>query len=148
MRLRRGRFAEVISRQLEIFAEDEAALIEECRERELAYGRTGRDDAEEAYGDYMDAVDAAVDALAEMRDRFATTLPEADAVTVYPPVPLGIARVADVERMQMLVESPSRAALQRFLGRWLTHLHELRHQRKEPDQRILRWAVDVDPLTI
>ena len=28
---------------------------------------------------------------------------------VYPPVPLGIARVADVERMQMLVESASRA---------------------------------------
>jgi hypothetical protein len=79
VRLRRGRFAEVISRQLELFAEDEAALIEECRERELAYGRTGRDDAEEAYGDYMDAVDAAVDALAEMRDRFATTLPEAAA---------------------------------------------------------------------
>ena len=28
---------------------------------------------------------------------------------VYAPVPLGVARVADVERMQMLVESASRA---------------------------------------
>jgi primosomal protein N' (replication factor Y) (superfamily II helicase) len=61
---------------------------------------------------------------------------------------LGIARVADVERMQMLVESPSRGALQRFLVQWLPHLHEVRHQRKDADQRILRWAVDVDPLAI
>ena len=79
MIFKRKRFADVVSRQLDVFAEDEARLIEECRERELAYGRTGRDDAEEAYGDYMDAIDAAVDALTEMRDRFATTLQEAAA---------------------------------------------------------------------
>jgi primosomal protein N' (replication factor Y) len=48
------------------------------------------------------------------------------AVTVYPAVPTSIARVADVERMQMLIESPSRAALQRFLARWLPDLHILR----------------------
>jgi primosomal protein N' (replication factor Y) len=78
----------------------------------------------------------------------AAGLPGADGVTVYPPVPLGIARVADVERMQMLVESASRVALQRFLALWLPSLHLLRSGRKEPDQRILRWAVDVDPLSI
>ena len=44
-------------------------------------------------------------------------------VMVYPPVPLAIARVADVERMQMLVESASRPALQRFLAAWLPALH-------------------------
>ena len=75
-------------------------------------------------------------------------LPGADAVAVYPPVPLGVARVADVERMQMLVESPSRMALQRFLAQWLASLHALRTERKAPEQRILRWAVDVDPLSI
>ena len=42
----------------------------------------------------------------------AATLPGADAVMIYAPVPLGVARVADVERMQMLLESPSRVALQ------------------------------------
>ena len=78
----------------------------------------------------------------------ASGLPGADAVTVYPPVPLSVARVADVERMQMLVESPSRVALQRFLVQWLPHLHEVRQQRRDAAQRILRWAVDVDPLTI
>jgi len=78
----------------------------------------------------------------------ASGLPGADAVMVYPPVPLSIARVADVERMQMLVESPSRMALQRFLAQWLPHLHEMRQLRRDADQRILRWAVDVDPLAI
>ena len=78
----------------------------------------------------------------------AAGLPGADAVMVYPPVPLGIARVADVERMQMLIESASRVALQRFLALWLPALHGLRSARKEADQRILRWAVDVDPLSI
>jgi primosomal protein N' (replication factor Y) len=78
----------------------------------------------------------------------AATLPGADAVAVYPPVPLGVARVADVERMQMLVESASRVALQRFLAQWLPALHALRLERKAPQERIVRWAVDVDPLAI
>ena len=78
----------------------------------------------------------------------AAALPGADAVTIYPPVPLNVARVADVERVQMLVESASRKALQQFLALWLPALHDLRHERKGPAMRILRWAVDIDPLTI
>ena len=72
----------------------------------------------------------------------------AEAVMVYPPVPAGVARVANVERMQMLVESGSRAALQRFLAQWLPTLHALRRDTNTAEQRILRWAVDVDPLVI
>lgn len=75
-------------------------------------------------------------------------LESAAAVTIYAPVPLAIARVADVERMQMLVESVARPALQRFLADWLPALHRLRRERKEAAQRVLRWAVDVDPLSI
>ena len=78
----------------------------------------------------------------------ASELPGADQVMVYPPVPLGVARVADVERMQMLVESASRVALQRFLALWLPALHGLRRDRKAPEDRVLRWAVDVDPSAI
>ena len=78
----------------------------------------------------------------------ALTLPGADRVVVYPPVPMGVARVADVERMQMLVESASRVALQRFLTLWLPALHALRRMHKTADERILRWAVDVDPSAI
>lgn len=79
MIFRRGRFAELIGRQLDVFAEDEAALVAECRERERAYDRAARDEAEEAYGDYVDAVETATEALADMRDRFAATLDEASA---------------------------------------------------------------------
>ena len=78
----------------------------------------------------------------------ASSLDAAQAVTLYPPVPTTVARVADVERMQMLIESPSRMNLQRFLAHWLPALHDVRKQLKAPEQRILRWAVDVDPLSI
>ena len=78
----------------------------------------------------------------------ASTLQGADTVMLYPPVPTTVARVANVERMQMLIESPSRMNLQRFLAQWLPALHDVRKQLKGPEQRILRWAVDVDPLSI
>ena len=78
----------------------------------------------------------------------ASTLDEATDVMVYAPVPLGVARVADVERMQMLVESASRQRLQAMLAAWLPKLDGLHASRGGAVQRILRWAIDVDPLTI
>ncbi len=73
-------------------------------------------------------------------------LAHSEGVTLYPAVPLAIARVANVERAQMLVESTSRATLQRFLTHWQPVLHgaALRPLAKG----LLRWAVDVDPLSI
>jgi primosomal protein N' (replication factor Y) len=91
---------------------------------------------------------AAARAFLQAAAELATTLPGAGQVMVYPPVPLGVARVADVERMQMLVESASRVSLQRFLARWLPALHALRRDRASAAARILRWAVDVDPSAI
>ncbi|HKI92330.1 MAG TPA: hypothetical protein VJ986_08505 [Gaiellaceae bacterium] len=82
MIFRRSRFADVIARQLDVFAEDDADLIVECREKEHAYNRADREDAEETYGDYVDAVETATEALADMRDRFARTLEE-DAAEEY-----------------------------------------------------------------
>ena len=67
-------------------------------------------------------------------------------VSVYPAVPMSMQRVADVERAQMLLESPSRMALQKML--WLLHgvLHQLRSQ---PEHKgVIRWLVDVDPQAI
>ncbi len=77
----------------------------------------------------------------------AAALPDAAGVMVYPPVPPPVARVAGIERMQMLVESRSRAALQRLLAQWLPQLHALR-QKDKTHRAVLRWAVDVDPLAI
>jgi primosomal protein N' (replication factor Y) len=75
----------------------------------------------------------------------ATALAQEDgSVTVYSPVPPQVNKVADVERLQMLVESPSRAVLQRMLTRWLPALQALRGRHKG----LLRWAVDIDPLAI
>ncbi|MBL8334569.1 MAG: primosomal protein N' [Rubrivivax sp.] len=74
----------------------------------------------------------------------AATLPEGEAVSIYPPVPPAVSRVAGIERMQMLVESASRGALQRFLAAWVPQLHALRPGVKG----LARWAIDVDPLAI
>jgi primosomal protein N' (replication factor Y) (superfamily II helicase) len=68
----------------------------------------------------------------------------ADQLLIYPPVPTSIARVANVERMQMLMEGPSRGVLQRVLSAWVASLPSLRGEHKG----VLRWALDVDPLAI
>ena len=76
----------------------------------------------------------------------AAILEEAQQVTLYPAVPMSIQRIANIERAQMLVESPSRTALQRFLAAWHDTLHATRQQ---PEGKgLIRWAVDVDPLAI
>jgi hypothetical protein len=74
MRFRR-RFGDLISRQLDVFAEDEArGLLDEVAKMKQRYDRADRSEAEEAYGDYVDVVEAVTEALADMRDRFAQTL--------------------------------------------------------------------------
>ncbi len=72
----------------------------------------------------------------------AQTVQAFDHVTLYPAVPMTIQRIANVERAQMLVESTSRAALQKFLSQWQTVL------RSTKVQGMIRWAMDVDPLSI
>jgi primosomal protein N' (replication factor Y) len=72
--------------------------------------------------------------------------PILEQVFVYPAVPMSIQRIANVERAQMLVESPSRSALQKFLAAWHAVLHATR---ADPACKgLIRWAVDVDPLSI
>jgi hypothetical protein len=82
VRLGRDPLREVIARQLDLFVEDEADLLEECREKFRVYDSADREDREEAYGDFSDVVETATEALADMRDRFARTLDE-DAAEAY-----------------------------------------------------------------
>lgn len=63
---------------------------------------------------------------------------------LYPAVPPSLSKVAGVERMQMLIESRSRPLLQKFLQDWTPALHGLRFEHRG----LLRWALDVDPITI
>ena len=76
----------------------------------------------------------------------AQALPGHDMVTPYPAVPMTIQRVANVERAQMLVESSSRVALQRFLAAWQPVMAATRQQ--DEFKPLIRWAMDVDPLAI
>ena len=69
---------DLISRQLDVFAEDDADLLAEVYELRERYNRAARDEAEEAYGDYADAVEGVKEALADMRDAFAATLDDAE----------------------------------------------------------------------
>jgi len=94
---------------------------------------------QEAAQGFLEAVRSAAPALPEAERLLAE-------ITIFPPVPMTIQRIADMERSQMLVESPSRAALQRFLGVWQETLHLTRAE--APGRGVVRWAVDVDPLSI
>jgi hypothetical protein len=76
MIFRRSRFAEVIDRQLDLFVRDNPDVIDEVRERLAAYNRAERDEAEELYGDYVDAVENGTEILADVRDHFARSLDE------------------------------------------------------------------------
>ena len=87
--------------------------------------------------------DTAQDFLHAARER---GLAQATALglTLYPPVPTPIQRVANIERAQMLIEAQSRKALQHFLATWHDDVLALRRQHKG----VLRWAIDVDPQSI
>ena len=82
MIFRKGRFADVIKRQLDLFEREYPDVIEEAHERLDAYNRADRDEAEELYGDYVDAVETGTEILADMRWEYIRTLDE-DAAEQY-----------------------------------------------------------------
>ena len=119
----------------------------QLREREQAglppfsYSALVRAEArtQEAAQGFLNAAGAAASSIEPALEGYAQ-------VTLYPAVPMTIQRIANIERAQMLIESPSRTALQRFLSAWHQVLHATRQQ---PEGRgLIRWAVDVDPLAI
>jgi hypothetical protein len=79
VRFRRGRFDDLARKQLGLFEADESELLAEIAEAEEAWNRAGRDEAEEAYGDYQLAVDAAADILLDIRESYASTLADTEA---------------------------------------------------------------------
>ena len=76
---RRQRFGDVITRQLELFRREQADLFLEIDAAEAKYDHADRAEAEGLYGDYQDLVETGTEILADMRDRFGSTLEEADA---------------------------------------------------------------------
>jgi hypothetical protein len=72
----RGRFVDLIERQLELFAAENEGLIRDTEAALEAYNRAPRDEAEERYGDYLDLVETGTDELVDLRDNYASTLDE------------------------------------------------------------------------
>lgn len=76
------RFEDLISRQLAMFREDYADLLESCAQAERAYDRAGPEEAEERYAVYLELVEEGSDALREIRESYASTL-EPDQAEAY-----------------------------------------------------------------
>jgi hypothetical protein len=79
--LRRGRFHDLVERQLDLF-ETETDLLDEAREADAAWTGANTDESEELYGDYQLVVDAIGDELLDIRERYASTLDDS-AVDEY-----------------------------------------------------------------
>ena len=61
-----------------------------------------------------------------------------DDVTLFQPVPLALPRLARMERVQVVMQSPSRPRLQNFLRAWSASLYGL-------SAKGVRWHLDIDP---
>jgi hypothetical protein len=72
---RRGRFGELVERQLDLF-ESETDLLDEAAEADAAWTSAEPDETEELYGDYQLVVDAIGERLHDIRETYASTLDE------------------------------------------------------------------------
>jgi len=77
-----------------------------------------------------------------LREAQAQAPAERKGLRLLGPAPASMERRAGRYRAQLLLESPARATLQRFLSEWLARVEELRMSRR------LRWSVDVDPIEV
>ena len=79
MILRRGRFHELVGRQLDLFEEDEAELLDDAEEADAAWTNADPEVTEELYGDYQLVVDAIGERLHEIRESYARSLDDPTA---------------------------------------------------------------------
>jgi hypothetical protein len=74
-----GHFAELIDRQLDLFEREDADFLARVDEAEREYDGADREDAEEVFGRFQELVEHGTEALAELRDGYASTLDEDSA---------------------------------------------------------------------
>ena len=79
MLFRRGRFTDLVERQLDLFERERAGLLSDCEAALRAYDSAASDEAEERYGDFLDLVETGQDELTEIRETYARTLDEGTA---------------------------------------------------------------------
>jgi len=85
---KRSRFAPIVKTQLDLFEREQAELLAHLPVLLERYNRTDRDTAEEAFGDYTDAIAAGAEMLEEMRDHYAATLADATGYAVRRRLPV------------------------------------------------------------
>ena len=77
---RRGRFDDLVARQLDLFSAEEADLLAETATAEDTWRyEADRESSEELYGDLQLLLDALGDRLLDMRETYAATLDESAA---------------------------------------------------------------------
>ena len=77
--LGRGRFDDLVRRQLDLFEADETPLLDEAEEADAAWTRAPREETEERFGDYQLVVDAIAERLFDVRETYASSLDERTA---------------------------------------------------------------------
>ena len=77
--LRRAQFHDLIERQLDLFAADEAPLLTEADEADAAWTNASAEESEELYGDYQLVVDSLSERLYDLRETYAASLDEGTA---------------------------------------------------------------------
>ena len=89
-----------------------------------------------------------IDNVLEFLQRIRILVPQEQHpdVFIYDPVPMRMVRLAGRERAQLLLESPSRIALQNFLNQWLPMISAGRGMTRGHAPGGVRWGVEVDPL--
>jgi hypothetical protein len=75
----RGRFEDLVRRQLDLFEADERALLEEADDADAAWTHAPREETEERYGDYQLVVDRIAERLLDVRETYASSLDERTA---------------------------------------------------------------------
>ena len=80
-----------------------------------------------------------MDAALAFLQRAAALAPEHPQVSVFGATPAPMARVANLERAQLLLQSASRQALHALVRDWRPQLDSIR-------PRVARWSLDVDPI--
>ena len=76
---RRSRFDDVVRRQLDLFAADQAPLLEEAEAADAAWTGAAREESEELYGAYQLVIDEIGDRLYDVREGYASSLDEVTA---------------------------------------------------------------------
>jgi primosomal protein N' (replication factor Y) len=81
-----------------------------------------------------------MDAALAFLHRAAALAPDSAEVSVFGATPAPMARVANLERAQLLIQSAQRQALQAFVRDWRPQLDTIK-------PRVARWSLDIDPMT-